>query len=884
LGWESLPRWLLASIHSFLFAGLAQIGKSFAFLPEKMRTLFQMLCGIGLSATLFAQNGDKPGEVQGGPPPGIEIPPAPFLTPDQALSTLRVDPAFKVELVAAEPLVQEPVEIEFDPNGRIYVVEMRGFMRDADATGEKEPTGRISVLEDVDGDGRMDKSTVFADGLVMPRAMALVNGGVLVAEPPRLWFFQDKDGDGKAESKVELANDYGSQANPEHTANGLMLGLDNWIYSANHTTRYRFADGKLLRDLVFFTARGQWGISQDDIGRLFFNSNSDQFRGDLLPPEYLIRNRHFPAPFGGNAQLAASQAVWPIRVNPGVNRGYQKGQLRPDGTLATFTGACGPLIYRGNLFPRKFRGAGFLCEPTGNVVRCNLLTEEGGIIRATNAYDKGEFLASTDERFRPVNLNNGPDGALYIVDMYHGILQHRIYLTTYLRNQALSRGLEAPVDVGRIYRVVPADYVRASVPQLGKLSPRELVFTLADENGWRRDKAQQMLVEKNLDDTVQPLASMVQSCPNPLGSLHALWTLAGMNRANQQNLLAAMNHADERVRAAGVRLSEPYLRAEGKNEVSSKALSLMKDGSFNVRLQLLLSLGVRQGAEPQMLALFETAEDNPLMRSAVITGLQGREVSFTRTAIESPLWTEKSKGREELLKMAALAVMNSKDSDQINQLLSLAASARQSWAQLALLDGMNSILPPKSKNNPAAQPRQIVLKSEPSAFATLKANPSKAVQSQLETLNTFLTWKGKEGSHIEEVKPLSAEEQKLFEAGKETYTLVCGACHQPHGLGQEGLAPPLVDSDWATGSPERLTRIALQGLRGPITVKGKKYELEMPPVGVLEDEQIAGALTYIRREWGHTASPVTPDFVKKVREATSKREEAWTERELLKIP
>ncbi|MGV3773286.1 MAG: PVC-type heme-binding CxxCH protein [Verrucomicrobiales bacterium] len=850
-----------------------------------MRKLFQLFCGIGFGATLLAQNGDKPGEVQGGPPPGIVIPEAPALQPDEAIKTFKVPSGFKVELVASEPLIEAPVEIEFAPDGRIYVVEMRGFMRNVEGKGEDEPIGRVSVLEDTDGDGQMDKTTVFADNLVMPRAIALVRGGLLVGEPPHLWFYQDKDGDGKAETRTEVASDYGSQANPEHTANGLMLGLDNWIYNANHTVRYRFDEGKWIADPVFFTSRGQWGMTQDDVGRLFFNSNSDQLRADLIPAEYLRRNKQYKSPFGGNVQTAPNQAVWPGRVNPGVNRGYQRGTLRPDGTLANFTGACGPVIYRGDIFPERYRGAAFLAEPTANLIRCNILTENDGIIRATNALDKAEFLTSTDERFRPVNLNNGPDGALYIVDMYRGVLQHRIYLTTYLRKQALERGLDKPIDMGRIYRIVPTEYIPVKVPPLSQLSPQQLTQALADDNGWRRDKAQQMLIEKNLPETVPALTSMVKRSRNPLGSLHALWTLEGMKALSPEALLSALNHEDERVQAAGIRLSEPYLRAEGRNEVSNKVLSMVEQKPFSVRLQLMLSLGEKPGAEGAMLKLLNGAGagGNPLIRSAAISGLGGREVEFMKLALQSDGWTNQVRYREDILKELALCVVSSGSSERINEVLNLAANAKTEWATLALLDGMNSILPPKGRNASAAKPKQITLKGEPAAFAVLGKDASPAMQERLETLHSYLTWEGKAGATTEVVKPLTAEQQKMFEAGKETSLLVCGARHQPHGQGQEGLAPPLADVDWVTGSPERLVRITLHGVRGPISVKGKTYNLEMPPVGVLEDQQIAEVLTYIRREWGHTASPIDVDFVKKIREATKDREEAWTEPELLKV-
>jgi hypothetical protein len=197
-----------------------------------------------------------------------------------------------------------------------------------DGAGEGEPIGRVSILEDTDDDGRADRKTVFLDGLVMPRAICLVRDGILIAEPPRLWFCRDTDGDGRCDEKIEVAGDYapaadarhGLKANVEHAANGLLLALDNWIYSANHTARLRYRGGKWEREPT--TARGQWGITQDDFGRLFFNSNEDQLRADFVPAEYVARKPGAKLS-GLNARVARDQTVFPVRVNPGVNRGYR---------------------------------------------------------------------------------------------------------------------------------------------------------------------------------------------------------------------------------------------------------------------------------------------------------------------------------------------------------------------------------------------------------------------------------------------------------------------------------------------------------------------------------------------------------------------------------
>ena len=439
--------------------------------------LVAVFCGLNLSA----QQGDERAETQTPRVPKELIPPAPALSPDEALKTFKLQPGFHIERVAAEPLVHQPVQIAFDPDGRLWVIEMRGYMTDIDGKGEPDRTGDVIVLEDSDGDGRMDKRTVFLDGLVMPRALALVRGGALVAEPPNLWFCRDTNGDLKCDEKTLVANDYateadpklGLRASPEHASNGLLMALDNWIYSANHTTRFRNTDGSWKREPTVF--RGQWGISQDDFGRLFYNSNEDPLRADFVPSVYLTRNAHYRNPAGVNVQLYEDKAVWPIRVNPGVNRGYRPGQLRSDGTLATFTAACAPLVYRGDNFPRDYDGNVFVCEPAGNLIKRYVLEEHGAGFKAKSAYDKAEFLASTDERFRPVNLNNGPDGCLYIVDLYHGILEHRLYITSYLRQQILDRRLDQHTDLGRIYRVVSESKPPGAKPHLSEAGSEELV-------------------------------------------------------------------------------------------------------------------------------------------------------------------------------------------------------------------------------------------------------------------------------------------------------------------------------------------------------------------------------------------------------------------------
>ena len=837
------------------------------------------------SATVFAQNGDKGGEKQVSRVPKEKIPPAPVLPPSEALKSFKLPPGFRIEIVASEPMVETPIAMQWDGDGRLWVVEMRGYMPNPEARGELDPVGRISVLEDTDGDGRMDKKTIFLDNLVMPRALCLAYGGVLVCAPTELAFYPIEPGL-KPGARVVVGKDYARTGNPEHTANSPTWMLDNWIYSANFGGRFRRVDDEWKKSLT--SSRGQWGLTQDDFGRMYHNSNSDHLRADYLPAEYLVRN-----PFYRGAsftmQPLKDQAVWPSRVNPGVNRGYQEKQLRADGTLATYTAACGPGIYRGDNFPQEFRGSAFVCEPSGNLVRCELLTEKDGVVTGRNAFDKTEFLTSTDEIFRPVNAYTGPDGALYLVDMYHGILQHRVFLTSYLRQQAESRGLDKVIRHGRIWRIVHDAKPRGPTPALGKAGAEELVNALSHENGWWRDTAQRLLVERTPAAAIPLLKTLATAGANPLGRLHALWTLDGMGQMDVETLSAALEReANAKVRAAAIRLTEPFLKTAAKDALAPKLYAQIAKKDFDVQLQLALTLGYvfEPKAEEAMAKIATTYTGNTVIRDALLSGLGGRELELLRRLVTDKDWQAKSLEREQFLGALARCVAIQGRGERVNQLLNvIGAPTTPAWQQVAILNGMPPTPIAAKKGSPAPRVKNIRLPAEPAAFAALRKLKDSSVRNSLAKLDAILVWPGKPGVPEEKpVRPLTADEQARYASGKALYELSCAACHQPHGLGQEGVAPPLVDSEWVAGKSDRIARIILQGLRGPVSVLGKKYDLEMPGLATtFDDEQIAALVTYIRREWDHPFDPVDKSFVAKIRQETGKREDAWSEAELLKL-
>ncbi|MDB6132376.1 MAG: dehydrogenase [Verrucomicrobiales bacterium] len=823
----------------------------------------------------------------------FKLPPPPVLSPAESLKAIRLQPGFRMECVASEPLIDSPIAMSWDTMGRLFVVEMRDYMNDVNGGGEDQPTGRVKRLEDADGDGMMDKATVFADRLLMPRSVTAFRDGAIIAEPPNLIFFHDADDDGVAESREVIAGDFGTKGGqPEHMANSLTYCQDNWLWAAGHGRRLRWRDGAFISEST--RGGGQWGLAQDDWGRRYFNYNSDFLRMDLLPPSAFARNPNLAGGTALNWQVMKDQHCWNPLSTPGVNRGYEEGtvrsdgtksegQLREDGTLTTCTATCGPVIYRGGLFGPDFQGNAFIPEPSGNLVKRVILRESGGVVTAQNAYEKAEFLTSSDERFRPVNACNGPDGGLYLVDMARGVIQHKFFLTHYLVANIEARKLEQPVNLGRIWRIVPEN----SQPRAVKLPPgtAELAAFLDHPNGLIRDLAQQALVERADSAGVGAVQKMVFGAGTPQGRAQALWTLEGLGPAamTPEVLTAALKDPDEKVRAAAVRLSG---LAQAGN-----LLDMMEEPSAEVRVQLVLQLGGFNfpGAQEAALKLL-SAGGSPLLNDAIACGSRGRELELIRLIVAGDsAWAESSAGRA-LLRTLAGCVMTERRGARVAGLFKLAAAQPADRpVQIALVNGIAGV----SEGNAKPQPRKLLyLESRPEAVARLEsaAGPklkevlttsAGAKVSLLDLATGSIAWPGKAGVPAPPpVVPLTAPQKELFDKGQVIYSTLCAACHQPGGTGMEGLAPPLLDSEWVLGPLEHPVKMVLHGVGGPISVAGRTWTLEMPPLPSLSDMDIAGVLTYVRREWEHNASPVDPAEVATIRQANAGRTKSWTADEL----
>ncbi|MDP4284586.1 MAG: c-type cytochrome [Bacteroidota bacterium] len=458
---------------------------------------------------------------------------APVLTPSEALQHFVLQDNFKLQLIASEPMITTPVAIKFDNYGRIWAVEMNDYMPDTSGNGEEEPIGKIVILEDKNNDGVMDTRKVFMDSLVMPRAICLFNDGILVAEPPNLWFVENNHD--KAGRKYLVDSQYTVGGNVEHQPNGLLRGLDNWIYNAKSANRYRrIGKNKWIKEHTHF--RGQWGITQDEYGRLYYNTNSDNLIGDYFAPGLGADNPHQRKVKGYNENIVSDTRVYPVHPTPGVNRGYKENVLDDSLRLVDFTAACGPVIFKSDAYGKEFYDNAFVAEPAGNLVKRDILSFNPDSTTGKEAYEGKEFLASTDERFRPVYLSVGPDGALYVVDMYRGIIQHKTYLTHYLASEIMNRALVQPLNCGRIYRVIP-NGTTLTTPRFSENDDSLLTF-LNSSNSWLRETAHNYIIDKQLTELNVPLHKMLESDGNIIGKINVMWVLEGLNELHNNDLKA----------------------------------------------------------------------------------------------------------------------------------------------------------------------------------------------------------------------------------------------------------------------------------------------------------------------------------------------------------
>ena len=812
---------------------------------------------------------------------------APILSPAEALKTFTMPPGYHLELVAAEPLIKDPILMEFDADGRLWVMEMHGFAYNEKMENSFEPINDLVILEDTNNDGVFDKRTVFMDKLIMPRAFKILDKNcALVGEPPNLWKACDTTGDLKSDSKELIANTFGTLGIVEHGASGLYWGMDNTIVVSEHNWNVDFdsATGKFTTTPSL--RRGQWGVTQDDGGRIYRNVNTDPLLVDYVAPKYYVRNPNLVRTEGLYQNLVSQEAtnIWPIHPTNGINRGYRKDIFRPDGTSTYYGGVSSPHMYRGQALPKEVQNQPFVVDGPTNIVHLLKLNNDNGKLAAEDFYKKGEFLASTDIRFRPVVVSGGPDGTLYVLDMYRGVSQDGPIQTDYLRDYSIKRNLPAGINMGRLYRVVHDGMKTDAKPSMSKETPAQLVGHLSHANGWWRDTAQQLLVQRNDKSVVPALENLAKTSPQAVTRLHALWTLSGMKSLSPALVTAALNDASPDVRAGALRMSEQWLPTSAP--MRAAVLKLIDDQNWFVRRQLAATLG-EFPADARVTPIVDVLRKygtDTITVDAALSGLPNQEGEALALLLKTPGTPS------DPISMLAGAASKGRDPTTVQNLLNLAADAKQPTpARVAIMEGVAVGLRTSGGGagggggvaggragggvpglNRARAVTGFPIAAPPTALQAMVAAKNELSPSATAMLD-LLAWPGKPEAPA--VAALSADDQKRFGAGRKFYDETCAACHQADGTGIERVGAPLKGSKWVNGASDPLIRILVNGKEGALGV--------MPPLGAgLSDDELAGLLTYIRRSFGNTAPPVVPAEVKETRQAYSHRDTPWTEAEL----
>ena len=696
------------------------------------------------------------------------------------LSSYHIENGFYIEALVAEPLIEAPIAISFDDLGRIWVLEMTGYMRSLEGINEEAPVGRIVILEDKDGDGIMDHTKVFLDDLKLARALAHIGGGLLYAEPPYLYYTEIKP-DLTPGKTIIVDSEYAVGGNIEHQPNGLLFNIDNWVYSAKASKRYRLKNDKwLIEDTSF---RGQWGISNDNMGRLLYNDNSNQVRGDWVLPNILNQNPVFKPEYAIGKNLVKDQKVYP-QTATAVNRGYLPNMLHEDGKQKRFTSACGPLYIEGTLFPEDYQSNVLVCAPEANLIKRNVLDFDKLQISGKQAWENKEFISSSDEAFRPVNLYNGPDGALYIVDMHKGIIQHKTYMTSYLRDKYIEKGLDTLVGMGRVLKVSNSkNHVHKNI-NLAVLSSNELIDSLSSKNIWIRNRAQQLLVYGKYDTITEKLLSIIKNDVNEITRIHALYTLEGLKTLSLSDI-----HISNILNQPKLLSHFIKLHVETQEKLKNKdieALMIKKVEMIDYHLAYYLSASLNEENEDYLATLIKRYRHKNWFLEPILSG-----VHLSENAVNN------------ITNTAFIGVKTKIDS--------LKQAAKVKKPQTNNTDGLTK--------------------------------------------------------------------------GRVLYAKHCATCHGPDGNANNGLAPPLLKSEYVSKDAAKLVSILLYGLQGPITVNDKKYNFSnaMPGIGMnknVSDEDIKDIGNYIRNAFTTSPQSLTSKLVDSLRNLPRPLDKMYTENEL----
>ncbi len=655
--------------------------------------------------------------------------------PEQAAATYEVAEGFQIELIASEPEVMDPVDMEIDENGTMYAVEMPGYPLD------KEHTGRIRILKDTDGDGKMDKSILFAEELRFPNGIMRWKKGVIVTDVPNVLYLEDSDGDGRADIRDTLLTGF-AVSNPHLLVNNPVYGLDNWVYLAHAglagSRKYEDIFGDLGDSISFYkqaglpklaknagsknvrfrpdqgklemlSAKSQFGHAFNEWHDHILTFNSHHIYHEVIKAAYLDRN---PALQLSNATEAISDhgketEVFAITTNPDPQLSFSP--------IGFTTSSGGITYYGGGKFPPPYdQGAVFVTESVSNLVHVDKLVPKGATFKAQRVEARKEFLASTDFWARPVNMYVGPDGALYVLDYYRRIIEH----PEFMAYEDIDKGnLYDGNNMGRIFRITPVGTPKADWTKglsLGSVSNQELVKYLSDENQWWRTHAQRLLVERKDQAVVPALEQMAMGGKNAFGRLHALWTLEGMESLQEQVLMATLGDSEPGVRENALRISERFLT--GSKAILQKVIAAKDDASAKVRFQALCTLGWVD--DPKAVAagheiLFRDLKDEWVQIAALTSG-HVKSLQLLQLLSQKYRATGDDHYLPLIQRVSEMAGSSEPDPDRVGALLGSAIAGRESGRN-ALNESVLSGLSRGIKRN---QNKKEILKAHSGALLT----------------------------------------------------------------------------------------------------------------------------------------------------------------------
>ena len=629
----------------------------------------------------------------------IYQPTEPPKSPDESLACFQIEPGYRIEIVAAEPIITDPVAIDFDHLGRMFVVEYTDYPigpKDPDA----EPLSQVVLLEDVDSDGRMDKRTVFANHLKFCHSLMAFRDGILACTETQIMYLCDTDGDKVADVR-EVWFDGFTPAHPQMQIGCPQWGFDNWIYLTYGHGKVQCrrpgfemteaidiprVDFRFHPDTMQFEAisgAGQFGNTIDNFGHRFFSSNRNPIMTDVWSLDLVRRN-----PFAG-------VAVGHTDVGPSG----EKTQVFPLVTMksnylshaGTHTSACGVTAYRGGQFGEESDRSVFVCEPVGHLITRSVIEQKGGTVTARRAREKADFLMSTDTWFRPASLATGPDGALYVADMYRLWVEHPKFVPD---DVAAKMDWRAGEDRGRVWRIVRED-ATSVMPFLPPVSSDELVRLLQDGNGWRRMLGQRLIVENHRVDAETALRALLDHVQaSGFARLHALWTLDGLDLLQPADLVIASQDPDATVRRDAAKL----IRTHGPDskELQHVAAMLCHDADGEVRMQALLSLDATT-AEAKSAVLNSVAGclDDLWLQRALLIAAPNLSADMAEVVVQLSAEAIDIAGRAEFLQSLAVNVAARGEVAQLQKTAMLIGHSKESglWWQTALVIGLADGLP-----------------------------------------------------------------------------------------------------------------------------------------------------------------------------------------------